>query len=78
MDKDKTSENDETETLCNNGNSIPSSSVASSAAGSLTNTVLSSVSSVTTPVASPSVRRLKLLDLESLKSTPQKCLEDKG
>ncbi|XP_034236756.1 telomere-associated protein RIF1-like [Thrips palmi] len=74
---DKTGDNEKTETLSNIRNSTPSSSIASSAASSVAAGVMGSVSAVTT-VASPSVRRHKLLDLDSLKCTPQKCLEDKG
>lgn len=74
---DKTSENEETEILGTSGNSSMSSVVATSTAASVSNLALVSVSAVTTPVASPSVRRHKLHDLESPKST-QKCLEDRG
>lgn len=62
---------EEGEASANNTNSVTSTSSSSASSNiGATNTGA---------VASPSVRRQgRLLDLDSLKATPQKCLEDKG
>lgn len=80
---DRMAEEEGEATAVNANNSNSSHIVASSTSLSIsngTNNVLSSVyTAATTTMASPALQRQgKGLDLDSLKYTPQKCLEDKG
>lgn len=69
--------NEEGDVAHSSGNSNTSSSVGN--CSSIISTAITNSATATSAVASPSVRRHgRILELDLLKTTPSKCLEDEG